>query len=1516
MSSSTRACSAEAFVSTARTGGNYWGPHVIKDALDVFESQQLGFYRRYDDMKGFTNNTAFLEMTRRQMFTSRGKARMYFGTGREFFFVQTPYVLEQLHRALPAVARCFEEIIGETTAHRFHMDIECELDERNASRLDWLRSYLFSSFVPFLIRVFNEEWSVECSANDWIALNASLKGKKYSMHLFFVSRFFCESRIKSWIVAAVLKARCDAEAQTNEEFAKWYYVDAATKKSIVDWQIYSKGKRNFRIIGSCKPKAFEAMAGMNNLNVSGNIHYNNLRPLLPDPPESARRPWTDFLATVSLTEQSVPFPYPTDAQKELIRRLVIDGSRNFSGLCVILNIFAPKKSVLSNSRQDSAAIHAYDEAGRNRMNAFHHLFDCVNATDLSKLAWIKTRFLRFIELLHPGNSLTEMDTRKEEGVLMRYRLPVFVEGAYRVDGRRQRLCFLSYQDYKKAKAGDDDVQDRPCVSGDHMVSVTLMSDLSVTYYCFCCRNTKTIVSSPVVRDVLVLDPIGVEIPFYFEQGFVDYDDQTHDEMLQAPGLEDINEDSGRRAKRYMKDIEPLPGLAYHHDLNQKRTIVLHGGMGVGKSTVIKKFLTRVQNNVSDLYNREARIICVCFRTMLAQSSAKSFDLEYYKSDEMPTNLYNVDRIAVQLDSLHRIIGEDALQWEIKAYDVVIIDESESVLGHMSSSTLGDKRRGVFTLFRTLTEKAITVIAADADVGIRTRYFLQETRKRRCANNEGFEIPNALYARNRYVSNEIEYVDYMSFTTWIEKLFHLLVIEQKHIFLCSNGKNKLHMVIAYIMKRAEQRYQYLMDKREYTSECIKLNELLHDTERVILLDADIDGKQKMEMAKDCNEKWKKAYILGITPVVGAGLSFDVEHFHQAFVFGCKESATPRALLQLLGRVRNLHENKVHIYLDVLSDLQENYTIADAQQRISCRVQRSLDYDDLGMTEDVTDDASGLTLTRFIKPDPDRLLAHIIALNLQETTQGRQKFRSELIKVLSENNPQLYYRFYFENPNCFHRDTAKFAELEQNKEIKKRKRVDLLIEQNSLDRDQLQMAKRRDSRGVLVSDDPEIQKNAKMLIESNEIRHTFGFAANLPPEIASKIYNFFGDPDRLEKLKLMAMLLFAEPSSLRGTNRAHEEFAVTNIDLDGQRSTTENIISFAREIDFLDERKAKLVQRIMYYAGFNLREPFPATEKPFTAHTSESVKRLLEPGASDYLTEHWGEIQDFLEIKKKPLAPDLGVKEMRLLCRSLAKTIFEQAFGAKIGKNHLCSRGHNSVSGSRNKCQEWGMSVEDTRMYSILIECYLRNQGARWATCAIDNFKRFVVTPTCSILDLAAPYSDDPAPPADPPTAATDPSTATTATTAANSDSDGESEEGEEEEQGSEDEDEDGNQKKKKKKKKFRGKFTDFESMWDKIQTEDVFSDKRLETDPFGCFSFFTNTTIQKRWHQNLRKAIESMDAKRARLLEQNNWEHRNIDQQFSSSTTSSSQSLAMIDLGDWEANSSTSLSSMINENNLV
>lgn len=1446
-------------------------------------------------MRGHSENTAFLELTRRQMLFGNNKPRDFFGDGREFFFVQSPFVLQELHRALPPVTRVFEEVIGEQTAHRFHMDIECEIDHECMNRrgngdawsVESLREYLFLFFIPFLTRIFNDEWGINCSASDWLVLNASLSGKKYSMHLFLASVFFCESRIKSWIVAAILKAHCDSEAETNEAFASWYYINSA-KKTVIDWSIYSKGKRNFRIIGSCKPMTKTA-SQRNNREIL-DTHYREMRPLLPDPPETAQRPWTDFIATVTLTEESVRFPPPTEAQKLLIQRLVVNGSRSFSGLCGILNIFAPHVTRSRNNNNNNDPDAPQDE-GERRRNAFRHLFDCIQLTDASKLTWIKTRFLRFLDNLHPGNPLTEVDISGEDDVLFKYRLPVFMQGEYRLDGRRQRLCYLSYDDYINPVTRE--AQDRPCVSGDHMVVVTLKADLSIVYYCFACKNTKTIVPSPIVRDVLVIEPKGVEIPFLFEQGFVDYDEEQQKE---SPFYEFDQDESGAKQRRYMKDIEPLPASSYHHDIREKRTIVLHGGMGVGKSTVIKRFLERVQSNVFELYNRNARIICVSFRTMLAKALANSFGLQYYKDDAMPTNLSLVERIAVQLDSLGRIIGEN----EIKAYDVVIIDESESLIHHLSSKTLNYKRRSVFTLLRLLSEKAVTVIAADADMGIRSRYFLQETRKRRCVymdGREGVEIPNVLYARNRYVSNEMEYVDYMSFATWLDKLFYLLVVEQKHVFVCANAKEKLHMFVGHIIKRAEERLKTLMEKNlMLTAEFIKLHEMLENREkRIIVLDADIDGKRKAEMAEKCNELWSTAFLLCITPVVGAGLSFDTVHFDQAFVYGCRGSSPPRALLQLLGRVRTLRENKVHIYLDVLKDTDEDYTIADAQQRISRRVQNSLSYDDV-VTDtimDTEDQNSGLTVTRFIRPDPDRLLTHMIALNLQEADQGEQKYRSELIKVLSENNPFLYYRFAFENPKCLFRDSERNIEIEEHKISKKRRRTQLLSEQRSLDRNELSMAKRRDSRGVLVSDDPEEQKNAKILIESNDIRHTFGFTANMPTEISSLIYSFFSEPGRLEQLTSMAQLLFSDPITLRGANRAQHTYTVTNVNLEGERTTSEDVVTFAREVDFLLERKAALIQRLLYYAGFTLCEPFTPSEKPFCAHTTEMAKRLAEPGAVDWFTEHWSDICDILEIKKK--LPVFESKELRVLCRVLAKSVFKQVFGLVMGKNQVCSRGH-CLNGSRNKCQEWGASAEDTKMYTILIGCYLRNEGASWARSAYEHFNRLVVTPTSSaILDMANPYSD----------------ALTTVTeyggAAAGNHNNGEEEEGREEgreEEGVEEGEGEEN------KKKFRVKFDDFKSMWEKIQQEMVFSDQRVFNDPFSCFSFFTNTTIQQRWKQHLIATLSSMDKKRVRLVDQNNWERNNGNQQFSS--FGSSQSL---NADDWmETNSSTnSLSSLMDNN---
>lgn len=1436
--------SASEFVSFHKESGT-WSNSVVRATLAVFEELNISTYSRYDLMLPHVRG-AFLMLTRRKI----NGSSTYFGPTRQFFFVHSPRVLEELYDRIPAPARCFEEVIAEQTPHRFHMDIECELVE-HAQSLSYLRSFLFERVIPFLVKVFNEEWAIGCCTEDWLMLNASLEGKKYSMHAFLLSKYFCDGRLKSWIVGAILQSRFEDEAKADEEFSRWYYLNSGNQKTIVDWSIYSKGKRNFRIIGSCKPVEQTRDSGSGPTRLS--LHYDLMRPLRPDPQPSTR-PWTDFLATQVLSDQSVPFPMPNEGQRERIKRLVVGGAKHFSGLCNVLGLY--KSFVSRSSGGGGSLISTAEEGGGGdacdeRQERIAHLIECMNTTNSDLFTLLRTRFRAFAESLHPGNTVSEIQPTRYE--LMRLRMSVFVQGLQRRSrpGKQQRLCFFSYEDHEDRSS--------QCESGDHAVAISLQPDLSIKYYCWACKKERTIVMSPLGKDKLIMESPMVERPLLFEKGFVDYDeDDNHVVAVATKAVTGSTHTlssqltTATTRQRYMSGIEPFADTDYYFVPKRERTIILHAGMGTGKSTIIAEYLDRVRVDVKSLLGRDARIISISFRQMLAQSTAHKFKLNYYKDDVMPHVLFDCNCLAIQLDSLVRIT-DNGEHLRMRSFDVVIIDESESVLSHVSSTTMTNKRNVVFRLLTRLTQQANTVIAADADIGIRTRFFVRETRKRSMDNGH-YHIPSSLYARNRYVGSDIEYLDYMCFGNWLNELVRLLVDEQKNVFLCTNAKGNMHNIKNYVMEKAVKKLEELERNNVFNVQSVFLGELLSDDSRMIFLDAEIDGQSKKDMAENCNNEWKKAWILGITPVVGAGLSFDVAHFHEAFVFGCKMSAPPRGLLQLLGRVRVLLNKRVHLYIDVKSDTEEEYTVSDAQHEISSRVVTRLEADSLYHETVEHDETTGLTETRYKIPEPDRLLAHIVALNRQEQVQGERKFRLEFIRILLQNNQNLQYRFIFENNKCFFDDLKLFEKLDDFKQKEHQKRTLQLLNQRDLDSEELHMAKRRNARGVMVSEDPEEQKNAEMIIQRNEIQNTFNIRVRLLPEAAqAKFFSFFDHRDKVERVKDAACLIFTAPLELCKNDNGQQEILLVTHDENNDFVDEEMLPVRSAEHDFTNDWKAFYTQKILYLAGFNCCGSTEASEHPFTAHDSEAKKRIKKAREKQWFDRHVDDIYNFLGLPKKGAWNKLGLRQIN----KLAKQVFRVLFGAKFsrpgslratidsdgedddddeeeggGRDQKKKRPVPTCCGSFNHdpkkgCREW--RIEDEFMYTVLCHMYLRKEGAKWAENARNNFERLVIVPQNNIVAF------------------------TETTTFHNHDDSSQLESSD----STQDETTD------KKKTRHFAKYKEFVEMWDNIRSELVFSDERLLNDPFSCCDFFRQPSVQAHWLQNQSRAIQSMQSKIAR-----------------------------------------------------
>jgi hypothetical protein len=98
-------------------------------------------------------------------------------------------------------------------------------------------------------------------------------------------------------------------------------------------------------------------------------------------------------------------------------------------------------------------------------------------------------------------------------------------------------------------------------------------------------------------------------------------------------------------------------------------------------------------------------------------------LLYLDSKSNMQTLQSAPRVIIQLDPLIKLmVGTSNYQ----KYDIVLIDESESILRHFGSHTM--KRRGdVWRVFIHICQNAIQLLAFDANLGIRTYEILKNIR---------------------------------------------------------------------------------------------------------------------------------------------------------------------------------------------------------------------------------------------------------------------------------------------------------------------------------------------------------------------------------------------------------------------------------------------------------------------------------------------------------------------------------------------------------------------------------------------------------------------------------------------------------------------------------------------------------------------------------------------------------------------------------------------------------------------
>lgn len=289
----------------------------------------------------------------------------------------------------------------------------------------------------------------------------------------------------------------------------------------------------------------------------------------------------------------------------------------------------------------------------------------------------------------------------------------------------------------------------------------------------------------------------------------------------------------------------------------------------GKSKIVKKIL---------LEYKPQKILFVSYRQSL------SYELHGLYHKLGVTNYLNgcfaSDKIICQIESLHKLIIGDYLfineEQIINEYDLIIIDEVESVAYHAKSSTIVEKEK-TFNLLRALCHNAKKILMMDGDFSNRSYEFAKEFCDK---NKEPIILQNEIKKNKRHFvfSN-----DRMAFEKNIDD-----DLKAGLKIVLVNMSSKL---ATYFYKKYQEQYK-----------CV-----LHCSHS--------DDTLKAQL-KDVNNFWLNYDLVVYSPSIEAGVNFSKEYFDKQYVVLSSKSTSPRALVQMLSRVRKLKSTTVHIYTNNL------------------------------------------------------------------------------------------------------------------------------------------------------------------------------------------------------------------------------------------------------------------------------------------------------------------------------------------------------------------------------------------------------------------------------------------------------------------------------------------------------------------------------------------------------------------------------------------------------------------------
>lgn len=306
--------------------------------------------------------------------------------------------------------------------------------------------------------------------------------------------------------------------------------------------------------------------------------------------------------------------------------------------------------------------------------------------------------------------------------------------------------------------------------------------------------------------------------------------------------------------------------------NELKTLSIKSCMNTGKT----RFLIRLINNNNKIFGR------ILFLTHRKDFSNVMYEI--YKKNNFchyifdKEKIYYSDRVIVTIDSLHKI-----LDYSDESYNLIVLDEIESLLNHFSSDTLDGKNEEKYNDFLDLCKKSNKVICLDADYDERAYCFVKQLE------TNPMIIYNSFNNCTRVMN--IHFKEYVLIDAMKKKL----------------NNNENIVVVCQSLTKSNLLYNELIT--------------LYPNKKIILHTSETDDEIKKKLI-DVNNLWKDKNIIIYTPTIESGIDYTEDTISSIFVFTSPNSNSPRSLLQMIGRIRKVKDNNIMCYMNKNFNLEIN------------------------------------------------------------------------------------------------------------------------------------------------------------------------------------------------------------------------------------------------------------------------------------------------------------------------------------------------------------------------------------------------------------------------------------------------------------------------------------------------------------------------------------------------------------------------------------------------------------------